>query len=73
MDASKIGTVARLVGIGWYVAICIALGAIVGVWADKTLGTSPILSVLGTLVGVATSVLGMVRMLTAVLKHMRKI
>jgi len=73
MDASKIGTVARLVGIGWYVAICISLGAIVGVWADKTLGTSPILSVLGTLVGVATSVLGMVRMLTAVLKHMRKI
>lgn len=73
MDASKIGTVARLVGIGWYVAICIGLGAIVGVWADKTLGTSPILSVLGTLVGVATSVLGMVRMLTAVLKHMRKI
>ena len=73
MDASKIGTVARLVGIGWYVAICIGLGAIVGVWADKTLGTSPILSVLGTLVGVATSVLGMARMLTAVLKHMRKI
>ena len=67
MDASKIGTVARLVG------ICIGLGAIVGVWADKTLGTSPILSVLGTLVGVATSVLGMVRMLTAVLRHMRKI
>jgi len=73
MDASKIGIVSRLVGIGWYVAICIGLGAIVGVWADKTLGTSPILSVLGTLVGVATSVLGMVRMLTAVLKHMRKI
>ena len=73
MDARKIGTVARLVGIGWYVAICIGLGAIVGVWADKTLGTSPILSVLGTLVGVATSVLGMVRMLTSVLRDMRKI
>ena len=72
MDARKIGTVARLVGIGWYVAVCIGLGAIVGVWADKTLGTSPILSVLGTLVGVAASVLGMVRMLTAVLRDTRK-
>ena len=73
MDARKIGTVAQLVGIGWYVAVCIGLGAIVGVWADKALGTSPILSVLGTLVGVATSVLGMVRMLTSVLRNMRKI
>ena len=41
-------------------------------WADRTLGTSPILSVLGTLVGVAASVLGMVRMLTAVLRDTRK-
>ena len=72
MDAIKIGTVARLVGIGWYVAACIGLGAVVGVWADKALGTSPIFSVLGTLVGVATSVLGMVRMLTTILRDTRK-
>ena len=39
---------------------------------DRTLGTSPILSVLGTLAGVAASVLGMVRMLTAVLRDTRK-
>ena len=51
MDGRKIGTVAQLVGIGWYVAACIGLGAVVGVWVDRTLGTSPILSVLGTLVG----------------------
>ena len=72
MDGRKIGTVAQLVGIGWYVADCIGLGAVVGVWVDRTLGTSPILSVLGTLVGVAASVLGMVRMLTAVLRDTRK-
>ena len=72
MDGRKIGTVAQLVGIGLYVAACIGLGAVVGVWVDRTLGTSPILSVLGTLVGVAASVLGMVRMLTAVLRDTRK-
>ena len=72
MDGRKIGTVAQLVGIGWYVAACIGFGAVVGVWVDRTLGTSPILSVLGTLVGVAASVLGMVRMLTAVLRDTRK-
>tara|TARA_A100001037_G_C15028117_1_gene579572 strand:- start:785 stop:1000 length:216 start_codon:yes stop_codon:yes gene_type:complete len=68
MDSNSIGTVARLIGIGWYVASCIGVGAVVGFWADKSLGTSPFFSVIGTLIGVAASVLGMFKMLMSVLK-----
>ena len=49
-------------------ASCIGVGAVVGFWADKSLGTSPCFSVIGTLIGVAASVLGMFKMLLSVLK-----
>ena len=67
MNTSTTGTVLRLVGIGWYVAICIGGGAIGGFWLDNWLDLSPILTLLGLGVGIAVAVIGMYRMLMAVL------
>ncbi len=61
------GTVLRLVGVGWYVAICIGGGAFGGVWLDNRLGSGPILTMVGLGVGIAIAVVGMYRMLMAVL------
>ncbi|MFQ5934551.1 MAG: AtpZ/AtpI family protein, partial [Dehalococcoidia bacterium] len=66
-DASRMGTVLRLVGIGWYVALCIGGGAIGGLWLDRQLHLSPVLTLLGLGLGIALAVVGMFRMLTAVL------
>ena len=67
MNTSGMGTVLRLVGIGWYVAICIAGGVIGGFFLDDLLGTRPVLTLLGLTLGIAVAIIGMYRMLMAVL------
>ena len=67
MDARVMGTVLRLVGIGWYVAICIGGGAIGGLWLDRKLDLSPLFTLLGLSVGIAVAIIGMYRLLMAVL------
>lgn len=68
MNASRMGTVLRLVGIGWYVALCIGGGAVGGRFLDRQLDFGfPILTLLGLGLGIAMAFVGMFRMLTAVL------
>ncbi len=54
---------ARLSIIGWYVALSISGGAILGWWLDGIIGSKPLLLVCGVLLGVAVAMVGMVRML----------
>ena len=72
MNASVMGTVVRLVGIGWYVAICIGGGAIGGLWLDSKLDLSPLFTLLGLSAGIAIAVIGMYRLLMAVLTSTSK-
>ena len=67
MNTSGKGTVLRLVGIGWYVAICITGGVIGGFLLDELLDISPVLTLLGLGLGLALAIFGMYRMLMAVL------
>ena len=67
MNPTKTTIILRLVGIGWYVAICIAGGGLGGLWLDNKLGLSPIFTLLGLGLGIAVAVVGMYRMLMAVL------
>lgn len=56
---------ARLSIIGWFVAVSISGGAILGWWLDGLFGISPFLLVCGILLGVAVAMVGMVRMLSS--------
>ena len=67
MSASGMGTILRLLGIGWYVALCIGGGIIGGYFLDRWLGLSPVFTLLGLGVGLTLAVVGMYRMLIAVL------
>ena len=62
-------TVLKLVGIGWYVGICIGAGAVLGMWGDNVFGLGPTLTLLGVGFGILFAIAGMYRMLTAVLKN----
>ncbi len=53
----------QFVGVGWYIALCIVLGTLGGVWLDRRLGTVPLFSLLGILGGVALGFYGLYRML----------
>ena len=67
-DSKKTYLIARLVGVGWFVAILIAGGAFVGFFLDTLVGWSPGFTIAGVLLGLAISVWGMYRMLMAMLK-----
>jgi hypothetical protein len=61
-------TAFRLLGIGWYVALCILGGGLGGVWLDDRLSLSPLFTLLGLAAGLAAAGIGMYLMLTAVLR-----
>lgn len=67
MNGRSLGLVLRLLGIGWYVGVCIAGGGIGGYLLDRQLGLNPLLTLLGIGVGIAVAVFGMYRMLMAVM------
>ena len=68
MNSRGIAVVLRLIGIGWYVAICIGGGALGGWWLDGWLGLEvPAFTLSGLGLGIALAAIGMFRMLSAVL------
>ena len=69
MHARGMGTVLRLLGIGWYVALCIGGGGIGGFWLDQWLELNPVFTLLGLGAGIALAVIGMYRMLLAVIAN----
>ena len=70
MRASGMGTVLRLLGVGWYVALCILGGVFGGLWLDQQLGLDfPVFTLLGLTVGLALAGFGTYRMLVAVLSE----
>ena len=52
----------RLLGLGWYVAIAIILGIVGGLWLDNRMGTLPLFTLLGVLLGSVAAFYGLYRM-----------
>lgn len=55
--------VLKLIGIGWYFALCIVLGIVAGVWLDNKTATSPLFTLVGLFLGLAAAFVGGYRML----------
>lgn len=64
-EVSTLLLLGRLTGFGWYVAISIAGGALLGAWLDSQFDTSPALVLVGLAVGIAVAALGLVRLIRA--------
>jgi hypothetical protein len=52
----------RLTGLGWYVALCIVLGILGGLWLGKLTGQVAILVLVGTILGSVIAFYGVYRM-----------
>lgn len=57
----------RLTGLGWYIATCIVVGVVGGVVLDKLIHTSPLFTLLGTVVGSVVAFWGVYKMILPVL------
>lgn len=53
----------RLMGIGWYIGICIVLGVVGGLWLDGKFNTKPILAIVGLILGIIVAFYGTYRMI----------
>jgi F0F1-type ATP synthase assembly protein I len=59
---------ARLLGIGWYVGVCVAGGILGGIWLDNKLGTSVIFTLVGLVFGLVLAIYGTYRMVSPLVK-----
>jgi len=53
----------RLVGLGWFVGLCIGLGVWGGRQLDLKFGTGPLLVIIGLLTGIFVAFYGVYRMI----------
>lgn len=65
MNPDRLAATLQLLGIGWYVAVCIGGGALGGWWLDGKTGLSPLFTLAGLGLGIAVAGVGMVKMLAA--------
>ena len=66
----------RLTGLGWYIALCIVGGVLGGLGLDKLVGTLPLFTLLGTVLGSVVAFWGVYKMVLPVLygaKHQEMI
>ena len=54
----------RLLGLGWYVAACIVVGVVAGIFLDSRFGTKPIFTLLGVLLGTVAAFYGLYKMVS---------
>lgn len=52
----------RLLGVGWYIGVCIVGGVLGGLWLDNRLNTQPIFVIVGLILGVVIAIYGVYRM-----------
>jgi hypothetical protein len=62
---------ARLMGIGWYIGLCVAGGILGGIWVDNKLGTSILFTLVGVVLGTAVALYGTYRMISPLMKEGR--
>jgi len=62
----------RLVGVGWYIALCLVLGTLGGLWLDRKFETGVVLTLVGVTAGLALALFGVYRMLYLVIKEDEK-
>jgi ATP synthase protein I len=61
----------RFIGVGWFIAISILLGVWGGLWLDEKLGTSPIMVIVGLILGLIVAFYGVYRMLLPLMRDRR--
>ena len=66
---SWVGPAASLLGIGWYFAIAIVIGVLLGRWADSATGLEPVFTLVGIVLGLAVAMIGGFRLLQQFLRR----
>jgi ATP synthase protein I len=66
---NKWASALRLTGIGFYIAACILIGVLSGLWLDNKLNTRPWLMLAGLLFGLVLAIYGVYRMIQPLMNN----
>ena len=69
MNKGTLVIVMQLVGVGWYVAICIIGGLFGGLWLDGRLDVLPVFTLIGVVLGTVMAFYGIYRMVLPLLNN----
>lgn len=61
----------RLTGVGFFIAACILLGTLAGIWLDGKLDTRPLFILLGLFLGLVLAVYGVYQMIRPLISDRR--
>ncbi len=61
----------RLIGVGFFIGVSIVLGVAAGLWLDGRFDTSPVLVIVGLLLGIAVAFYGVYQMLLPLIGYQR--
>ena len=67
MNKETLVIVLQLVGVGWYVAICVIGGLFGGLWLDRRLDVLPVFTLAGVVLGIVLAFYGIYKMLLPLL------
>ena len=68
----RVGAAFRMIGVGWYIGLCIVFGLSGGLWLDNKFNTKPLLTIIGLILGVIVAIYGVYRMLVPLLGDKNK-
>ena len=63
------GPALRFIGLGWYVAACIVIGVVAGLGLDHLVGTRPLFTLLGILLGTFAAFYGLYKLVLPLLNE----
>jgi len=63
----------QLIGMGWYVAVCIIGGLLGGVWLDRKLDVLPVFTLAGVVLGTVMAFYGIYKMVLPLLNNVQGI
>ena len=61
----------RLIGVGFFIGVSIVLGVTAGLWLDNRFDTSPVLAIIGLLLGIVVAFYGVFQMLLPLIGDQR--
>lgn len=67
LNKGTLAVVLQLVGVGWYVGICIIGGLFGGLWVDRRLGVMPAFTLVGIVLGTVMGFYGIYKMILPIL------
>ena len=71
MNKGALVIVLQLVGVGWYVAVCIVGGLFGGLWADRKLDVLHVFTLIGVVLGTVLAFYGIYKMVLPLLNNDR--